>query len=147
MNILSVINGNTPCKFVYNIVDNIVDYDTPYTEIKDEITLKHLNNKYYIENFLNSKKKIKCKLIKNKKLINFWAKNLNVDFENSILFEIKLKKTKCLITSYYTYIIQIIKNDFDIEEFGLLSMNVFQLVQIGSFTTKLLYLSNYNSNF
>ena len=74
-------------------------------------------------------------------------KSLNTNFDNSVLFEFKLKNIKCFTTRYYTYVIEINKNDNDIKDFGLLSMNIFQLIPIGSFTTKLCYLNTFISQF
>jgi len=139
MDVLKIINGMTPCKFA--------DADAAYIqESNDTLTIRYVNNKYYIKNF-NDYSQIKCKLIKNTKIIKSWERNLNVKFEKSVLFKIKLKDNSCLSTSYYSFIIEIKKNDTSIEEFGLLSMNVFQLIPLGSFNSKLSYLNTFLSQF
>jgi hypothetical protein len=139
MSILSIINGITPCKFA--------DIDTSYVQkSNDMITLKYINSKYYIENF-NEYSQIKCKLIKNIKIIKAWQKSLNTNFVNSLLFKIKLKDNSCLSTSYYSFVIEIRKNDIDTDEFGLLMMNIFQLIPLGSFNSKLCYLNTFISQF
>ena len=78
-----------------------------------------------------------------------WAKNLNTNFDNSVLFEFKTKDTSCLMTKYYSYVIEINKNEIhnDIEEFGLLTMNIFRLLPIGSFNSKLLFIDSLTSTF
>lgn len=133
MSIISIINGTTPCNFINN--DNELEI----------ITLKYIDSKYYIKNFCNYENEIKCKLIKNQKIIKSWAKNINVNFDNSFLFEFKLKVVGCLITKYYSYVIEINKNHID--EFGLLSMNIFQVIPISSFYSKLLFINTFTSQF
>ena len=139
MSILSIINGVTPCKFA--------DIDAAYIqETNDIITLKYIKSKYYIDNFYDCYQ-IKCKLIKNTKIIKAWERNLHVNFDKSVLFKIKIKDNYCLSTSYYSFVIEIRKNDTTIEEFGLLSMNIFQLIPLGSFNSKLSYLNTFLSQF
>lgn len=139
MSVLQIINGTTPCKFA--------NIDLAYIEnTNDMITLKCIKSKYYIENF-NEFSQIKCKLIKNTKIIKSWEKFLNVQFDNSVLFKIKLKDSACLSTRYYSFVIEINKNVPDIEEFGLLTMNVFQLIPLGSFNSKLCYIDTFISQF
>ncbi len=139
MSVLKIINGTTPCKF-----SNI---DAAYIqETNDKITLKCIKSKNYLDNFYEYSH-IKCKSIKNKKIIKSWEKLLNVHFDNSVLFKIKLKNYSCLSTNYYTFIIEIRKNDIDIDEFGLLTMNIFQLIRTSTFTSKLCYLYTLISQF
>ena len=139
MSVLQIINGTTPCKFA--------DIDTAYIQDTDEIiTLKCIDSKYYIENF-NNFSQIKCKLIKNTKIIKSWEKFLNVQFDKSVLLKFKLKENNCLTTKYYSFVIEINKNVLDIEEFGLLTMNVFQLIPLGSFNSKLCYINTFISQF
>jgi hypothetical protein len=147
MSIITIINGATPCKFSdIDIRETYINENDEINEDTDTIILKYIDSKYYIHNF-NDYEQIKCKLIRNTKIIKLWAKSLNTNFDNSVLFEFKLKNIKCFTTRYYTYVIEINKNDNDIKDFGLLSMNIFQLIPIGSFTTKLCYLNTFISQF
>lgn len=131
MDIISIINGGTPCNFI--------------DESNKKVIVKNLNSKYYIKNILDSSEEIECKLVKNQKIIKSWAKKLNTTFDKSILLKFKIKELKCLTTKIYSYVIEINKNIID--EIGLLSMNIFQLVQIGSFDSKLLFCYTLQSEF
>jgi hypothetical protein len=137
MSIISIINGMSPCNFT--------TIESVYPDENDKITLKYIDSKYYIENFLDYVYRIQCKPIKNQKLIKSWQKSLNINFDNSILFEFKTKDTSCLMTKYYSYVIEINKNQ--IEDFGLLTMNIFRLFPIGSFNSKLLFIDSLTSTF
>ena len=139
MSIISIINGMSPCNFT--------TIESAYPDENDKITLKYIDSKYYIENFLDYVYRIQCKPVKNQKIIKVWQKNLNTNFDNSIFFEFKTKDISCLMTKYYSYVIEIRKNDTAIEEFGLLSMNIFQLIPLGSFNSKLFYLNTFLSQF
>lgn len=139
MSVFQIINGTTPCKFA--------DIDATYIQDTNEtITLKYIDSKYYIENFYDFSQ-IKCKLIKNTKIIKSWEKFLNVQFDNSVLFKIKLKDYSCFSTRYYSFVIEINKNVADIEEFGLLTMNLFQLIPLESFNSEICYIKTYISQF
>jgi len=137
MDVLKIINGMTPCKFA--------DIDAAYIqEINNMITIRYVNNKYYIENF-NNYESIKCKIVKNLKLIKAWGKLINTNFDNSVILKVKVKQLNCFIPSTRTFIIEITKND--IEEYGLLLLNVFQLIPVGSFNSKLLFITSHISQF
>lgn len=139
MSLFEIINGTTPCKFA--------DINAAYIQdTTDMISLKYINTKYYIDNF-NEFSEIKCKLIKNTKIIKSWEKHLGLKFNNSILFKIKLKDYSCFTSRYYSFVIEIIKNDVDINEFGLLTMNIFELIPLGTFNSKLSYINTYISQF
>lgn len=131
MDIISIINGSTPCNFI--------------DDSNKQVTLKNLNEKYIIKNILDSNEEIECKLIKNQKIIRSWSKKINTNFDKSILLKFKIKELKCLTTKIYSYLIEINKNIVD--EFGLLSINIFQIIPIGSFNSKLLFINTFTSQF
>ena len=139
MDILTIINNMTPCKFI-----DVENTENTENSITSEITLKNIDSKYYIENFYDSDSN-KCKLIKNTKLIKSWEKALNTSFAKSILFEFKIKELTCFTTKYFTFVIEINKND--IEEIGYLYMNIFRLASVGSFGSKLIFINTLTSTF
>jgi hypothetical protein len=144
MDILTIINNMTPCKFI-----DVENTENTENSITSEITLKNIDSKYYIENFYDSDSN-KCKLIKNTKLIKSWEKALNTSFAKSILFEFKIKELTCFTTKYFTFVIEINKNEInknDIEEIGYLYMNIFRLVPVGSFGSKLIFINTLTSTF
>ena len=131
MDIISIINSTSPCNFI--------------DDSNKQVTLKKLNSKYIIKNILDSNEEIECKLIKNQKIIRSWSKKINTNFDKSILLKFKIKELKCLTTKFYSYLIEINKNIVD--EFGLLSINIFQIIPIGSFNSKLLFINTFTSQF
>jgi hypothetical protein len=131
MDIISIINSTSPCNFI--------------NDSNKQIILKNLNSKYIIKNILDSNEEIECKLIKNQKIIRSWSKKINTNFDKSILLKFKIKELKCLKTKFYSYLIEINKNIVD--EFGLLSINIFQIIPIGSFNSKLLFINTFTSQF
>ena len=135
MSIISIINGATPCKFA--------DVEKVYTDTEDIVTFKHNKTKYYIENFLNDT--FECKIITNKKLIKSWANYLKTNFDDSVLYKFKVKEYGCITTHYFRYVIEINKNE--VNDIGLLSMNIFRELPIGSFNSKLLFVTSLTSQF
>lgn len=145
-NIINIINKTTSCGFTNleagskNMDKNETDDIADVADVADSITLKYINDKYYIENFIENDK-IKCKLIKNIQKLKMF-KSLP---QNSIIFKFKVKDIGCFMPRYYSYLIEIQENE--IQELGLLTMNIYRILHVGSYAIRLLFVTSLTSQF